>query len=112
MNASSGRRSIAALLLAGSLSGCLFAGPRGGASAPLVSITFINREPPPERVEVISTRPYAEAVWIGGRWTARGDNYAWTPGHWARPEAGKSEWEKGKWEHGDRGWYYTEGHWR
>jgi hypothetical protein len=104
-------RSTTGLAFAASLGGCLFGGsPHAGAQT--VSVTFLTREPPSERVEVPSVRPYAEAVWINGRWTARGDNYAWMPGHWARPEAGKTEWVAGKWEHGDHGWYYTEGQWK
>jgi hypothetical protein len=104
-------RAIVALTVAASASGCLLSGshPTG---APLLSVTFINHEPPAERVEVATARPYAEAVWVGGHWTARGDNYAWTAGRWVRPPADKATWESGKWEHGERGWYYTEGQWR
>ncbi len=111
MKHAAGARAIVGLAFAASMGGCLLGGSHPGGT-PLLSVTFLTREPPPERVEVASVRPYAEAVWIGGHWTARGDNYAWMPGHWARPEAGKTEWAGGKWEHSDRGWYYTEGQWK
>ena len=103
-------RMVAVLSLAATLGGCMFPGTRSGA--PLVSVMFITREPPADRVEVISVRPSEESVWIGGHWSARGNNYAWTPGHWQRPDAGMKDWENGKWVHEQRGWYYTEGHWR
>ena len=97
----------AVLSVVAAMGGCML--PGGGG---LVSVMFITREPPPERVEVITVRPSEESVWIGGHWTGRGNNYAWVSGRWQRPESGKKEWENGKWEHEQRGWYYTEGHWR
>jgi hypothetical protein len=110
MMLSSHVRLVAVLSLVATVGGCMF--PGGRAGAPLVSVMFITREPPAERVEVVSARPNEESVWIGGHWTGRGNSYAWTSGRWQRPEAGKKEWEAGKWEHEPRGWYYTEGHWR
>jgi hypothetical protein len=102
---------VAVLSLAAALGGCLLGGShRTGAS--MVSVNFMTHEPPAERVEVVSKRPYTEAVWVGGHWAAHGDDYAWTPGRWMRPDSGKTDWESGKWEHGDRGWYYTDGQWK
>jgi hypothetical protein len=103
-------RMVAALSLVATMGGCMFTGNR--SSGGLVSVMFITREPPAERVEVVSARPSAESAWIGGHWSARGNNYVWTRGHWQRPEAGMREWESGKWVHEQRGWYYIEGHWR
>ena len=103
-------RKVAVLSLVAAMSGCMFPGSRSGA--PLVSVMFITRDPPAERVEVVGGRPSEESVWIGGHWSARGNSYAWTPGRWQRPDAGMKEWENGKWVHEPRGWYYTEGRWR
>jgi YXWGXW repeat-containing protein len=103
-------RMIAVLSLVATMSACMFTGTRSGA--PLVSVMFITREPPVERVEVVSVRPSEESVWIGGHWYGRGNSYVWTPGRWQRPDAGTKEWENGKWVHEQRGWYYSEGHWR
>lgn len=102
-------RMVSVLFFVATIGGCMLP---GGSGAPLVSVMFITREPPVERVEVVSARPDEESVWIGGHWAGRGNSYAWTPGRWRRPEQGKREWENGRWEHEPRGWYYTEGHWR
>jgi hypothetical protein len=111
MNLSTSARMVAVISVAATLGGCILSGsPRGGA--PLVSVMFITHEPPAARVEVVSVRPYDDAVWIGGHWSARGNDYAWTKGRWERPSAGMTVWESGRWEHEDRGWHYTEGHWR
>jgi hypothetical protein len=104
-------RMIAVSSLAATIGGCMLPGSAGGGG-PLFSVMFITREPPPERVEIVSVRPSGEAVWISGHWTPRGDDYAWTSGRWERPRSDKKEWENGKWEHEKRGWFYTEGHWR
>jgi hypothetical protein len=74
-------------------------------------MTFIAREPPPDRVEVVGARPSASRVWIGGHWTARNNDYVWTKGRWVLPPTGKTEWLSGKWEHEEHGWHYTDGHW-
>lgn len=70
-------RMVAVLSLVATMGGCVFTGSHSGA--PLVSVMFITREPPVERVEVVSVRPSEESVWIGGHWSPRGNNYAWTP---------------------------------
>lgn len=103
-------RRVAALSLVATMGGCMF--PGGHSGAPVVSVMFVTRDPPPERVEVVSARPSEESVWIAGHWTARGNSYVWTKGRWERPEAGMTTWESGKWVHEQRGWYYTEGRWR
>ncbi len=108
MKLATGVRVFAAMTLAVTASGCMISG-RGG---PIVSVGFLVREPPPERVEIVSERPYTEAVWIGGHWAANGGEYAWQAGRWERPESGKHEWVSGHWEHEERGWHYSEGHWR
>jgi hypothetical protein len=109
MRLATGVRMLAAMTLAVSVGGCMLTG-RGGT--PLLSVSFISREPPPERVEVVSERPYTEAVWIGGHWAESRGDYVWVSGRWERPESGRHEWVQGKWEHEDRGWHWTEGHWR
>jgi hypothetical protein len=111
MKFSTSTRLIAAMTLVGTMSACMASAHAGGGGGAL-SISFITREPPAERVEVVSARPYDDAVWIGGHWSARGNEYAWVSGRWERPVSGKKEWVAGRWEHEDRGWHYTEGFWR
>lgn len=110
MNTSMRARRIAALALLVSMGGCLMQGG-GRSGAGLVSVTFIAREPPPDRVEVVGPRPSAEHVWVGGHWSARANDYVWTRGRWAVPASGKTEWQSGKWEHEEHGWHYTDGYW-
>ena len=38
--------------------------------------------PPPDRVEVITVRPYAGAVWARGHWIRERRRWIWVPGHW------------------------------
>lgn len=115
MTAFTNVRTIAVVAMAATLGGCLLPGSRGGGGSAgggaLFSVMFITREPPPERVEVVSRRPNDESVWVGGHWAARGNNYTWSKGRWERPAAGTKEWEPGRWAHESHGWYYTEGHW-
>jgi hypothetical protein len=110
MIATTGARTIAALTLVVTMGGCMMRGS-GESGAGLVSVTYIAREPPPDRVELASVRPSEEHVWIAGHWAARANNYAWTKGRWVLPVSGKTEWQSGKWEHEEHGWHYTEGHW-
>ena len=109
MKISTSTRLITVMALAATMSGC-FASARVGGGG--LSVAFITREPPAARVEVVSERPYPEAVWIGGHWAGHGDDYAWVSGRWERPTAGHTEWVSGRWEHEERGWHFTEGYWR
>lgn len=42
--------------------------------------------PPPSRVEVVTVRPYYQAVWVAGhwRWAHWRHQWVWVPGHWRR----------------------------
>jgi hypothetical protein len=102
-------RLVAAMTLVGVMSACAGGARVGGTG---LSVSFISREPPPERVEVVAARPYEDAVWIGGHWSPRGNDYAWVSGRWERPASGRHEWVAGRWEHEDRGWHYIDGYWR
>ncbi len=102
-------RALVMLSTAAALGACT---PRGSGQRSLISVEFVSRQPPQERVEVVPERPSQDVVWVGGHWAPNGNDYAWQQGRWERPESGKKEWVKGKWEHEDRGWHYTDGHWR
>ncbi|MEP6732756.1 MAG: YXWGXW repeat-containing protein [bacterium] len=75
-------------------------------------IVYLDRQPPAERVEVISAAPGRDYAWVKGHWGWRRNDYEWIPGRWVTPERGFREWEPGRWEHDRRGWYYIEGRWR
>ena len=76
------------------------------------AVTYVNREPPPLREEVVVARPGPAYVWIKGHWDLRAGEFEWVAGRWARPEPGFHEWVAGRWAHEPRGWFYVEGHWR
>jgi hypothetical protein len=82
------------------------------AANPRPGVEYVRRGPPPERVEVVTAAPYADAVWIRGHWAWRRNDYEWVPGRWTRIERGYHEWVPGHWDHDRYGWYYIEGHWR
>ncbi|HEY5219148.1 MAG TPA: hypothetical protein VIJ16_05030 [Gemmatimonadaceae bacterium] len=109
MHVSPAVRAIMMFSLAATVGACA---PAGYGQGSLISVSFVSREPPPERVEVIPARPSNDVVWVSGRWAANGNDYTWREGSWERPESGKKEWVKGKWVHEDRGWHYMDGHWQ
>jgi len=82
------------------------------ASNPPPGAIYVERRPPPARVEVIGVAPGPGFVWIGGFWRWGGAEYAWVPGRWAARERGFRSWSPGRWRHGRRGWFWVEGRWR
>ncbi len=77
-----------------------------------IGFTYVDREPPPVREEVITASPGPEYVWTNGYWSWSGAEYVWVGGRWARPDAGHREWVAHRWEHDSHGWHMIEGHWR
>jgi hypothetical protein len=81
------------------------------APLPPPGAVYIERRPPPNRVEVVTVAPGREYVWVRGHWRWAGGDYDWVPGRWARIEHGR-RWQEGRWRHHKQGWYWIEGHWR
>lgn len=79
---------------------------------PRPNVVYVVRQPPAERVEVITLRPGAAHVWVGGFWTWRGGDFVWIPGHWEVPRASFREWVPGRWARDRQGWFFIDGHWR
>ncbi len=112
-------QSIHALLLVATtalLSTACLVGPRGRvaiiAPIPVVRMTYVEREPPPVRVERVPSPPVLEQVWVAGHWAWDGRVYVWVPGYYhARPRPA-AMWVDGHWERHERGWFWIEGHWR
>jgi hypothetical protein len=77
---------------------------------PRAEVVYLDREPPPERVEIITAAPGDEHIWIKGHWVwaANRRDYEWSPGHWQRLELGE-RWAPGHWVREQRGWYFVEG---
>ena len=90
-------RSLIGLIFAGLLAGC-------------TSTVYVPSPPPAARVEVKSSRPGPNYVWIDGHWKWNGRRYAWVDGHWNKKKAG--HWVPGHWTKRPRGWVYVPGHWK
>ena len=71
----------------------------------------VSTAPPPPRVEVVTTAPYAGATWIPGYWHWTGRDYTWRPGHWERGRPGWV-WIPHHYERRGPVWHYVPGHWR
>lgn len=76
-----------------------------------VGAVFTERQPPPERVEVIGVAPGAGYVWIRGHWGWDRNDFVWTPGRWVVVERGYRNWIPGHWVQRRHRWYWVEGHW-
>ncbi len=72
---------------------------------------IVMSKPPDPRIEVKSTKPHADAVWIDGHWKWSGGKYVWISGRWEQSKPGKT-WIPGHWQQKNRGWVWIEGHWR
>lgn len=83
----------------------------GCAPMPSVGVVYVERRPPPERVEVIRVAPRPGVVWVAGYWSWGGADYLWVPGRWVPADRGYHRWSRGRWHHSRRGWYRSEGHW-
>ncbi|HYG22277.1 MAG TPA: YXWGXW repeat-containing protein [Verrucomicrobiae bacterium] len=73
----------------------------------------VTEEPPPTRMEVMSTAPGSEHVWIAGHWMRANQRWVWVPGHWEmRPKVGAT-WTPGRWDKDPdgKGWVWVPGHW-
>lgn len=105
---------FAGLLIA---TACVVHGPRGRvavvAPVPVVTFTYVDREPPPSRFEDVPPRPSEDHFWISGYWSWGSGIYSWVPGRYhLRPRPGV-RWVDGRWNrHHRHGWYWQEGHWR
>jgi YXWGXW repeat-containing protein len=75
-------------------------------------VVYVDRAPPTSRVEVITTRPGAEFVWVPGYWRWDRNAYLWVGGNWERAPHARAVWIQGRWRHSNRGWYWAPGHWR
>ena len=76
-------------------------------------IYYVQKSPPPPKVEVRSSKPFHRALWIHGRWkwNRKLQAFVWAPGHWVRPRHGKI-WMPGHWEKTPRGYVWICGYWR
>jgi|SRR5215467_16336499 len=94
--------SIAALP---SMTSCVVPPPPPGA-------VYVRVAPPAPLVEVQTTAPGPEYVWVRGYHRWEGERYAWVAGRYERRPRAGAVWVAGEWRHHRNGWYWVEGHWR
>jgi WXXGXW repeat (2 copies) len=98
--------SLAALCVMGGLAACVPPHRLG------IDVVYVDRAPPPRRVEVIPARPGPEFVWIEGHWAWASRDYEWSPGRWERPPRRHAHWVQGRWHKHGHEWYWEPGHWK
>ncbi len=81
------------------------------APPPGEQVVYVQKAPPPLKVEHRPPRPVPHAVWVGGYWRWNGHKYIWISGYWERRPRGKV-WVPGHWVKRRRGWVWVPGHWR
>lgn len=73
---------------------------------------YVKKAPPARKVIVVKTpAPYANGIWIQGRWKWNGNKYVWVNGYWVKPRYGHV-WVPGHWVKTRRGWHWRSGHWK
>ena len=78
------------------------------SSAPEVYVT----EPmPAPRVEVVTTAPSQDVLWVDGYWQWGGGGYVWSPGRWARPTRPGYVWNAPRYERRQNRHVYVSGQW-
>ncbi len=82
-----------------------------GCAAEEDHAVYVERDPPPERVEVVTVAPGEGHVWVRGHWQWNGAEYVWIPGHWQRRPHPTAAWREGHWKHVRHGWVWIEGGW-
>ena len=74
----------------------------------------INIAPPAPQVEVRSTQPSPQHVWVGGHWLWNRftNSYQWHPGFWQVPAVQGQVWQPAQWVQFNGFWRFVPGHWR
>ncbi len=78
---------------------------------PGLEIRVSHSAPPPLRQEDIGRRPSQDHVWARGSWDWQGDDWAWAPGRWQRPERRGARWIQARYVREDSGYRYEPAHW-
>jgi len=73
---------------------------------------IVDTPPPPPQPEVITERPSALHVWVGGHWTWRLGKHAWVSGRWATAPRPNAVWVGPRWEPRHGRYVYIPGYWR
>lgn len=75
------------------------------------NMIVVTQTPPAPQQEVVSARPSADHVWVGGYWTWRSNRYEWVAGHWVVPPQPGVTWIPPRWEPEGGAYRFYEGYW-
>ena len=98
------KRAAVAVFAGAILTACVTAPPRGAI--------YVRTRPPVAIIEVRSTAPGPDHVWIAGYHAWRGSEYAWVPGRWETRPRPRAVWVSGSWKQHRDGWYWVDGRWK
>jgi len=86
-------------------------GVRVDIPLPGLEIHVAHTAPPSLRREQRPSRPGREFTWVQGFWHWQGNDWAWIPGRWDRPNDRGSRWVQARYAREGGGWRYEPGHW-
>jgi outer membrane lipoprotein SlyB len=73
----------------------------------------IQQAPPAPLVEtVVVASPGPDYLWVGGEYSWNGIGWVWVGGHWGHRPYAHAVWVGGRSWHDGRGWHNEHGHWR
>ena len=74
-------------------------------------VVVVKTRPPKVRIEVRTTAPSANHVWVSGHWSWNGSSYVWSGGSWTLRPTPRATWVPGHWTSRRAGWVWVPGHW-
>jgi hypothetical protein len=103
------RSACLAMVLASSLSACVYP-VRAGGGVVYDDVAVADQGPPPVQYETAGIAPYPGYFWIGGVWFWEGGRHVWHPGRWEAPRRGY-HYVPHHWDHEGNQWHLRGGRW-
>jgi hypothetical protein len=88
--------------------------PPPPAAPPPTGVVYAPTRPPPNRTEYLpSTKPSADARWIGGHYVWQGNDWQWIDGHYEAPPFPGATYSPGYYSYkGPYGYRWVGGYWK
>lgn len=84
----------------------------GTTSMPSATVTGTAPiAPPPEQAEMVPPPPGPNSVWVPGRWSYNGTDWAWIGGRYETRPTSTAQWIPGHWTQQGNAWVWTSGRW-
>jgi len=84
---------------------------RFGIPLPELEIRVGHSAPPKMRSERQPPRPGRDYLWLKGSWGWHGNEWAWMPGRWERPNERGAKWVTARYGRDGSAWRYEPAHW-